>query len=183
MVYLFQGGRYDSVTGLYNFERRDYSLTLQQWIQTDPVASDNNSYRYLMNNPINFHDPQGLKVTCRGGGFEFTVVMGGNLNICYCFDECGNWGWLALPRATAGLASNFGYVVSMHSGGLKAYVQGTTWDVEGGIPFSPVAAGLSKGTGGAGNGIHSGLGLGAGVSGGYGQSQLLKGDLTKPYPC
>ena len=44
-VYLFQGGRYDGVSGLYKFGARDYSAGLGRWIETDPLdlgAGDDN---------------------------------------------------------------------------------------------------------------------------------------------
>jgi RHS repeat-associated protein len=62
-VYLHQGGRYDTATGLYEFRERDYSPTLGRWAQLDPVglaAGDYNLYRYVGNRPAIFVDPIGL---------------------------------------------------------------------------------------------------------------------------
>jgi RHS repeat-associated protein len=62
-VYLFQGGRYDATTGLYNFRNRDYSPTLSRWMQNDPLgyaAGDSNLYRTESNNSLNLVDPFGL---------------------------------------------------------------------------------------------------------------------------
>ena|GEM_PF-2414997 len=61
--YLHQGGRFDLVTGLYNFRNRDYSPTLGRWMQNDPAgfaAVDSNLYRYLTNHPSGWTDPFGL---------------------------------------------------------------------------------------------------------------------------
>jgi RHS repeat-associated protein len=47
-VYLHQGGRYDTASGLYCFRYRDYSPTLGRWIQVDPLgyaAGDANLYQ------------------------------------------------------------------------------------------------------------------------------------------
>src|SRR5262249_36034955 len=63
-VYLHQGGRYDTTSGLYNFRNRDYSPTLGRWMQVDPMtyrAGDANLYRYAENEPTNATDPVGLK--------------------------------------------------------------------------------------------------------------------------
>src|SRR5262249_49732758 len=37
LLYLFQGGRYDTTSGLYNFRNRDLSPSLGRWMQEDPV--------------------------------------------------------------------------------------------------------------------------------------------------
>jgi RHS repeat-associated protein len=61
--YLFQGGRYDTITGLYNFRNRDHSPTLGRWMEEDPIgysSNDKNLYGYVDDNPINSTDPKGL---------------------------------------------------------------------------------------------------------------------------
>jgi RHS repeat-associated protein len=63
-LYLHQGGRVDPATGQYNFRRRDYSPTLQRWIEVDPSgfrAGDNNLYRAVGNDPLGLADPTGLQ--------------------------------------------------------------------------------------------------------------------------
>jgi RHS repeat-associated protein len=62
-AYLHQGGRFDTVSGLYNFRMRDYSPTLGRWMQIDPMgylAEDPNLYRDLSGSPTNTTDPLGL---------------------------------------------------------------------------------------------------------------------------
>jgi RHS repeat-associated protein len=62
-VYLHQGGRFDTTSGLYYFRNRDYSPTLGRWTSLDPLryeAGDVNLYRALGNSPINTVDPTGL---------------------------------------------------------------------------------------------------------------------------
>ncbi len=61
--YLHQGGRLDSVSGLYHFRNRDYSATLGRWVSVDPIrfaGGDVNLYGYLGNGPTNVVDPSGL---------------------------------------------------------------------------------------------------------------------------
>ncbi len=37
-AYLFQGGRFDTAVGLYNFRHRDYSPSLGRWLQQDAAG-------------------------------------------------------------------------------------------------------------------------------------------------
>src|SRR5579884_2646607 len=60
--YLFQGGRLDTATGLYNFEHRDYSSSLGRWLTVDPLgfrADDVLLYRFAADAPSVFVDPTG----------------------------------------------------------------------------------------------------------------------------
>jgi RHS repeat-associated protein len=62
--YLHQGGRFDSVSGLYHFRHRDYSPTQGRWTSLDPIryeAGDVNLYRVVFNAPTVFTDPSGLE--------------------------------------------------------------------------------------------------------------------------
>ncbi len=64
-IYLHQGGRLDTTTGLYNFRNRDYSPTLMRWTTNDPIGfggGDTNTYRYVGNGPTGAVDPSGLAV-------------------------------------------------------------------------------------------------------------------------
>ena len=61
-VYLHHGGRFEGVSGLYNFRTRDYSPTLGRWMQQVPVPapdSGNNFYLYAFASPTNWTDPGG----------------------------------------------------------------------------------------------------------------------------
>jgi RHS repeat-associated protein len=63
-LYLHQGGRLDSATGLYYFRNRDYSPTLGRWMQQDPLgydAGDSNLYRDVNDGPTNATDSSGLE--------------------------------------------------------------------------------------------------------------------------
>jgi len=61
-VYRWQGGQYDSTTGLYNFRNRDYSPTLGRWMQQDPIGyvDGANLYQAMLGAPIQNVDPMGL---------------------------------------------------------------------------------------------------------------------------
>jgi RHS repeat-associated protein len=82
-VYLFQGGRYDSASGLYTFQERQYSPTLGRWMTMDPLGlegGDYNTYRFIGNGPTNATDPSGLEVRLyakpiAGGSYHIRVVL------------------------------------------------------------------------------------------------------------
>jgi len=64
-VYLYQGGRLDAVTGLYNFRFRDYSPALGRWMIIDPIGYDagsSNIHENIGNNPIVNYDPYSLSL-------------------------------------------------------------------------------------------------------------------------
>ena len=67
-VYLFQGGKVDATTGLYQFQNRDYSPTLARWMEVDPIGfagGDSNLYRADGASPTNATDPTGLALQIR----------------------------------------------------------------------------------------------------------------------
>ena len=59
----FAGGLYDSDTGLTRFGYRDYDATTGKWTAKDPIGfagGDSNLYGYVLGDPVNFVDPNGL---------------------------------------------------------------------------------------------------------------------------
>src|ERR1700687_5165212 len=61
-VVFHQGGRFDLVTGLFAFRNRDFSPTLGRWVSQDELGMNgggDNLYLFLLNNPVNWTDPQG----------------------------------------------------------------------------------------------------------------------------
>ncbi len=74
-VYLHQGGRLDTTTGLYNFRNRDYSPTLMRWTTNDPLGfggGDTNTYRCEGNGPTGRLDSSGLEWS--GVGHHWTPL-------------------------------------------------------------------------------------------------------------
>ncbi|WP_303900982.1 RHS repeat domain-containing protein [Thiohalomonas denitrificans] len=62
----FAGGLYDQHTGLVRFGARDYDAVSGRWTDKDPIrfaGGDPNIYTYVVNEPINFIDPEGLLFT------------------------------------------------------------------------------------------------------------------------
>jgi RHS repeat-associated protein len=58
----FAGGLYDADTKLVRFGARDYDAEVGRWTAKDPIlfrGGDTNLYGYVLNDPINFIDPNG----------------------------------------------------------------------------------------------------------------------------
>ena len=59
----FAGGLFDRDTGLVRFGRRDYDPDTGRWTAKDPIGfagGDTDLYGYVLNDPVNFVDPEGL---------------------------------------------------------------------------------------------------------------------------
>jgi RHS repeat-associated protein len=63
-AYLHQGGRLDTLSGLYNFRNRDYSAALGRWMGQDPMGyvDGNNLYAFVGSRPTVSVDPYGLRL-------------------------------------------------------------------------------------------------------------------------
>jgi len=59
----FAGGLYDRDTGLVRFGARDYDAKVGRWTAKDPIlfeGKDTNLYGYVISDPVNFVDVDGL---------------------------------------------------------------------------------------------------------------------------
>jgi RHS repeat-associated protein len=59
----FAGGLYDEDTKLTRFGYRDYDAQTGKWMAKDPIGfagGDTNLYGYVLGDPVNFVDPEGL---------------------------------------------------------------------------------------------------------------------------
>ncbi|HZL34659.1 MAG TPA: RHS repeat-associated core domain-containing protein, partial [Tepidisphaeraceae bacterium] len=60
----FQGGRFETGTGLYSFRNRDYSPVLGRWVQADPTGAEYvdgaNLYQSFQSSPVSNTDSWGL---------------------------------------------------------------------------------------------------------------------------
>ena len=65
----FAGCLYDQDTKLCRFGARDYDASIGRWLSKDPIlfnGGDTNLYGYVMQDPINFIDPEGTTSTAIG---------------------------------------------------------------------------------------------------------------------
>ena len=63
----FAGCLYDQDTKLCRFGARDYDASVGRWTSKDPIrfeGGDTNLYGYVMQDPVNFIDPDGLYRVC-----------------------------------------------------------------------------------------------------------------------
>jgi RHS repeat-associated protein len=62
-VFLYQGGRFDGVTGTVEFENRETNVALGRWLQPDPIGYPEgmNRYQWELSNALALLDPDGLK--------------------------------------------------------------------------------------------------------------------------
>ncbi|MFZ4404211.1 MAG: RHS repeat-associated core domain-containing protein, partial [Pseudobdellovibrionaceae bacterium] len=70
------GGLYDPDTKMVKFGARTYDPSVGRWISKDPIlfdGGDANLYGYVGNDPVNFIDPSGLKLS----DVNFNNVVGG----------------------------------------------------------------------------------------------------------
>ncbi len=59
----FAGGLHDQHTGLVRFGYRDYDPDIGRWTAKDPIlfaGGDTDLYGYVLNDPVDFVDPEGL---------------------------------------------------------------------------------------------------------------------------
>jgi len=77
----FAGGLHDRDTGLVRFGYRDYDPEACRWTAKDPMlfeGGDTDLYGYVLNDPVNWIDPEGLWGIVVGGsafGFDFSSSL------------------------------------------------------------------------------------------------------------
>jgi len=66
--YTYTGREFDYDTGLYYYRARYYDPKAGRFMTKDPLSfegGDTNLYNYVLNNPVNYIDPEGLEIwTC-----------------------------------------------------------------------------------------------------------------------
>jgi RHS repeat-associated protein len=76
----YTGREFDAETGIYNYLARYYDPSVGRFLSEDPIQFDGgvDFYAYVLNNPINYMDPSGLKRTCTTKIMLVTAYCGGN---------------------------------------------------------------------------------------------------------
>jgi RHS repeat-associated protein len=106
----FAGGLYDEQTGLVRFGARDYDAEVGRWTAKDPirfVAGDGNLYGYVLAEPVNAVDMDGLKVyECYSYFLGHTSIKISGSNK----DFNGRWGFGPKSVGEGALAILLGWV-------------------------------------------------------------------------
>jgi len=85
MPFGFAGGLHDRDTGLVRFGYRDYDPDTGRWTAKDPIlfaGGDTDLYGYVLNDPVNWVDPDGLK-NCGKIWLGSAKIAGGTISIIF----------------------------------------------------------------------------------------------------
>ncbi|MBU4316822.1 MAG: RHS repeat-associated core domain-containing protein [Proteobacteria bacterium] len=91
MPFGFAGGLHDKDTGLVRFGYRDYDPDTGRWTAKDPIlfeGGDTDLYGYVLNNPVNLVDPEGLFVNLGAAGVG--AAIGGAVGAVNALFNNGN---------------------------------------------------------------------------------------------
>jgi RHS repeat-associated protein len=139
---LHQGGRYETVTGLYNFRNRELHPTLGRWVQTDPIlftAGDPNLYRLVGNNPTNALDPGGLLEFFVRPGRDGTESQLYVVREILWFDRPSTESWVGVVRPD-GRIERGGFTATLGAVETAGYQENwVEWFRENGSEINPSA--------------------------------------------
>ncbi|MGD1318728.1 DUF6443 domain-containing protein [Chryseobacterium sp. 2R14A] len=87
--YQYNGKEHQDEIGMYDYGVRFYMPDLGRWGVTDPLAEAYSSfspYAYVANNPINYYDPDGMRIEETSTGWTFT---GSDINLLHSYLTSG----------------------------------------------------------------------------------------------
>lgn len=138
----FNSGLHDIDTRLVRFGARDYDPEVGRWNSKDPIlfdGGDANLYGYVINDPINFIDPNGLWSL----SVSAYVVFGGGFTIGQNKD--GSW----FGTARAGIGKGGGISWDKHGEAPGGACKGVSMGVfaEAGVALGPFEVGVGSNSG------------------------------------
>ncbi len=87
----FAGGLYDHQTSLVRFGARDYDPEVGRWTSKDPIrfeGEDTNLFGYVLNDPVNWVDTEGLKPSSGAVTANPTWPAGGGIAVGVAIEVC-----------------------------------------------------------------------------------------------
>ncbi|MFC1850396.1 RHS repeat domain-containing protein [candidate division CSSED10-310 bacterium] len=131
----FAGGFYDYDTKLVRFGARDYNPQYGRWTVKDPIlfgGSPSNLYEYVLNNPVNYFDPYGLKTYGLGISLNWGAGIGIAGSVLIVIDSDWNVaiapsiGFLAISALDVDISGQFQYTNAKNVCELRG------WEVQAG---------------------------------------------------
>ena len=122
--WLFSGQRYDRLTELYHYDKREYDPCTGRWLTPDPLgfADGPNLYAYVQNNPLIYVDPYGLWFLGANDMYEcgmncYNEIRDFHQGLLYGGVKGETWGTYKLdysyqPESSAELSGYRGYVTA-----------------------------------------------------------------------
>jgi RHS repeat-associated protein len=92
----FAGGLYDPDTKLTRFGYRDYDAYTGKWTAKDPIGfdgGDSNLYGYVLGDPVDFVDPEGLAPSIFDIIFPDTLNSGEEEALAKMQEQIKRWQW------------------------------------------------------------------------------------------
>lgn len=107
---IFAGHQFDADLGLYDMQARYKDPTTGRFLNEDPRQSDTNSYRYAVNDPNNFVDPDGEAIFTTAA--VLTALTYAGTQALFAIAETGIEGAAVSTLGSQQDAENFSYVNS-----------------------------------------------------------------------
>lgn len=103
---LFQGGRLETATGNYDFQRRDYDPTTGTWKEVDPAGyvDGGNTYQFELSNPVRFVDSKGLN-SDPDWNINFTAELNTLAQLKGVYDASAGRTWTLRPYCNCNAAA------------------------------------------------------------------------------
>jgi RHS repeat-associated protein len=123
----YAGGLYDRDTKLVRFGARDYDAETGRWTRKDPIrfeGGDGNLYGYVVNDPVNRIDPNGLGPTGASWGALIGGLVGGYFG--------ASWGGSAGVAGGSVANPGAGTAVGGISGAMAGGILGTAFGAAAG---------------------------------------------------
>lgn len=89
--FTYTAREFDQETGLYYYRARYYDPQVGRFVSKDPIGfegGDNNLYGYVLNNPVNWTDPYGKRVSVFTRSLDMKVKSGPYVHCVLIVEKC-----------------------------------------------------------------------------------------------